>query len=338
MLSLNVLDQLPVFRGSSPSATVRESLQLASATEQLRYKSFWIAEHHGDPSRACASPAVLLASVAGHTKTMRIGAGCILLPYSNPLRIAEDFRMLLALAPNRIDLGVGNGMGASPAAREVLQGATNAGPVVYAKQLQELIKLMAVKPEDSYPVAVPVVRKTPETWVMASGMRSALVAAALGLPLSLAHFISGESALMAAAAYREAFVASQVCPAPRISLAVRLTCADSREEAEGLGACFWVPASAGLRASGSPRDNGTLATTYPSKEDVRGHIATADELYFRAANKHLNIVGDIEEVTTELEILGRQYQTDEFTVTTTCPDLASRIRVYQLLSEHFAAS
>ncbi|MDE8668421.1 MsnO8 family LLM class oxidoreductase [Pseudarthrobacter sp. H3Y2-7] len=338
MLSLNVLDQIPVFQGSSPQAAVRESVQLAAAAEDLHFKGFWIAEHHGDSSRACASPAVLLAAVASHTNTMRIGAGCILLPYASPLRVAEDFRMLLALAPARIDLGVGNGMGATAAAREALQGASNSEPVTYAKQIQELTKLLAVKPQIMDPLAVPVVGEEPEIWVMASGMRSALVAAALGLPLSLAHFISGESAWMAAAAYREAFVASKVCSAPRISLAVRVTCADTREEAEVLGNCFWVPASEGLHPTAFLRSTPRFATGYPSKEDVRGHVVTADELHFRTINKHLNIVGDVEEVGNHLEMLARRYQTDEVTVTTTCPDLRARIRMYQLLSEHLGLS
>lgn len=329
-LALSVLDQLPVFDGSTPAAAVREGIELAVAAEEWGYRRFWIAEHHGDSSRACASPAVLSAAVAARTQVIRIGAGCILLPYANSLRVAEDFRMLLALAPGRVDLGVGNGLGVTPAAQEALKGANVGNPLAYARQVQELVGLLAGRPNTNAPLAVPAVGETPELWVMASGLRGALVAATLGLPLSLAHFIGGDSACAAAAAYREAFRPSAEFPLPRLSFAVRITCAASHDEAEALGHCFWAPASGGMYRSTISQKG----SAYPSLDDVRGHVVSAEELRFRSDNQHLNIVGTVEEVVTQLNDLATRYATDEVTVTTTCPDLPSRLRMYQLLAEH----
>ncbi len=100
-----------VFNGSTAAAAARESVLLAMELERLGFTRFWVAEHHSDQSRACAAPEVISASIAAHTDLIRVGAGCVLLPYSSPLRTAEQYRLLEALAPGRADIGVGRGSG-----------------------------------------------------------------------------------------------------------------------------------------------------------------------------------------------------------------------------------
>lgn len=334
-LSLSVLEQLPVFHDSTHEAAVQEAVDLAVATEKLGYKRFWVAEHHGDPTRACASPAVLMAAIAALTTQMRVGSGCTLLPYSNPLRVAEEFRMLLALAPGRIDLGVGNGMGATAAADSELR-RSGASPVTYAKDIQELTALLTTKQRTQQPLAVPLVEKVPELWVTASSLRGALVAAALGRPLSLAHFFGGDSAYTAAAAYRDAYLPSPGHPLPRVSVAVRVTCADSLEEAEAMANSFWIPAIAQLRGS-NMTSVGSPFRAYPSMEDIRGYEASAEDLELRSRNRHLNLVGPAEDLIVQLSSIAQRYGANELMLTTVCPDLSARLHSYRIIAKHAEA-
>src|SRR5947209_3930060 len=133
MLSLGVLDQTPIFGGRTPAETLHESIVLALEAERSGYQRFWVAEHHGDEATACATPEILVAAIAANTTRMRVGSGGVMLPHYSALKVAETFRMLHALFPRRIDLGVGRGPGAllatSQALREIAGIAHNNGSI-----------------------------------------------------------------------------------------------------------------------------------------------------------------------------------------------------------------
>ncbi len=328
-LELTALEQVPVFQGSRPEDAIHETVRLAVAVEELGYRRFWVAEHHGDASRGCASPSVLAAAIAVQTRSIRVGSGCVILPYTHPLRTAEEHLLLAALAPGRIDLGIGRGS-SGVHVEEALGVAEDVGfPGSHARRVAELMRYLAAEyaPNPSTVLAIPAITQPPEVWIMAAGRGGALLAAALGLSLSLAYFLSGDAAEDAAKIYREAFIPSDTLTSPRLNVAARVACAATREEAETAAACIWIPSAiaAGLG------DCGESGPYHPSLDIASRHRPTDAELAFRTANPHLVIYGTPDEVAEQLQDLGQRFGTDDVTITTSTPHLGDRIHMHSLI-------
>ena len=140
MITLSVLDQVPLFRGNTVVEALHESIALAQTAEHLGYKRFWIAEHHNMGHFACATPEILATMIAAHTTKIRIGSGGVMLPNYSPLKVAETFRMLSTLFPDRINLGIGRGPGANePASTALKPYLSSADADLYIQQIQDLL-------------------------------------------------------------------------------------------------------------------------------------------------------------------------------------------------------
>ncbi|HEX6596785.1 MAG TPA: LLM class flavin-dependent oxidoreductase [Acidimicrobiales bacterium] len=331
-LVLSVLDQCPVPAGCSASETLAATLDLARTTERLGYQRYWLAEHHNTDSLAGVSPEVLVAAVAARTSRIRVGSGGVLLPHYSPLKVAENFRLLDALHPGRIDLGVGRAAGTDPVAEAALQYRPGAlGDEHFGQKLVDLLGFLDGALGDDHPFAgaraFPAGNSNgPDVWVLGSSSNGAGAAAYLGLPFAFAHFITAEFGPQIVRSYRKGFTPSARLAEPRAVLAVAAVCAETDAEAHRLAtsAAAWR-----LRPEGAAR--GPLLPPEEAAGRIRTDMDRAQAEQARAGM----VVGAPERVRVRLVELANEFGVDEIMVVTVCHDLAARRRSYELLAEAF---
>jgi luciferase family oxidoreductase group 1 len=326
---LSVLDLAPVGEGSSPARALRSSLDLVRRAEQLGYRRYWVAEHHNMPGIASSSPAVLLAHVASVTSTIRIGSGGVMLPNHSPLVVAEQFGMLEALHPGRVDLGIGRAPGTDPlTARAVRRSRQAVVADDFPEQFVELLGYFTGSFPDDHPfrriTAVPGLGYQPAIWLLGSSDYSAHVAGLLGLPFSFAHHFASGNTEAAIAAYRAAFRPVGDLKEPRLMLGVAVICAETTERAR------WLAGPARLAfvrlRSGRPG-------RYPTPEEAAEHTFTPSERQVVRSWTSAHIVGDPDTVRDGLAALVESTGADELVVTTMTHDPADRLRSYELLAD-----
>lgn len=331
MIALSVLDQSPVPQGSSPAEALQATVALAQAVEQLGYRRYWLAEHHNTASLAGTAPEVLAAHVAGRTTTIRVGSGGVLLPYYRPLKVAEAFRVLHALFPGRIDLGLGRAAGADEAAAEALRHepevvSDERYPVDVAKLAALVNQLPGADHIEGEVMAMPAGEGAPEVWVLGSSSYGAGLAAALGLRFCHAHFISPGFGAQTVGGYRRRFRPSPQCPVPVVAVSVSVICADTDTEAERLAVSqdVWR-----LRPEGAAR--GPLL----SVEDAEALPLSRLDRMRLAQDRPKRLVGAPDRVRAGLSALAADHDVDELIVLTVCHDAAARRRSYELLAGVF---
>jgi len=319
VLRLGVLDQSPVPSGSTPAEALRETVILAQATERLGYSRYWLAEHHGTEGLAGTAPEVLAARVAAATSTIRVGAGGILLSHYSPGKVAETFAVLAALFPGRIDLGLGRADGASPATAAGLQAGAEGAHRPFGEKLVDLVDRV----EGEHP-ALPA-GDGPEPWLLASSSDGAGAAAALGLPLCFAHFISTGYGPQIVARYRAVFRPTERRQWSQAMVAVAVICAETDEEAERLATSVDVWKLVAEDARGC----------VPSIEEAAARPRTALEDATILQRRKGLVVGGPDRVADTLSRLASDFDVDELVVLTVCHDPTARLRSYQLLAEAF---
>ena len=332
-VELSVLDRVPVPAGSSGADAVASSVELATAAEALGYRRYWVAEHHNTPSLGSASPEVVVAAVAARTTTIRVGSGGVLLSHYSPLKVAETFRLLDALFPGRIDLGVGRTPGTDPVTEAALQYRPGAlGDEHFAQKLVDLLGFLDGSLEPDHPYASvraephDPARATPDVWVLGSSSNGAATAAYLGLPFAFAHFITDKFGPQVVRSYLKGFTPSPRLAGPRAAVAVAVICADTDTEAHRLATSVDVWS---LRREGAER--GPLL---PPDEAAAVALSALDR--DRVAQHRAGmVVGDADRCRAALEELAGSFGVDELVALTVCHDPAARLRSYQLLAEAF---
>ncbi|HKN98512.1 MAG TPA: LLM class flavin-dependent oxidoreductase [Pseudonocardiaceae bacterium] len=321
---LSVLDLAPVSSGGTSAAALRATVALAQHTERLGYHRFWLAEHHNMPGIASSAPAVLIGQVAAATSTMRVGSGGVMLPNHPPLVVAEQFGMLTALYPDRIDLGLGRAPGTDPRTAQALRRST--APLSaddFPQQLGELIRYFRTDPADGGVHAVPAAGNEPPIWLLGSSGYSAQLAGMLGLPFAFAHHFSAANTLPAAELYRRTFSPSDVLERPYLMIAAAVIAAEDDERAE------WLAGPSGLSfvrlRQGRP---GPL----PSPEEAAAYHYTEADRAVLADRRAGSIVGGPDTVRRAVEKLLAATGADELMVTTMVHDPADRRRSYELLA------
>src|ERR1700758_3374373 len=224
-LRVSILDQSPISEGSSGADALRNTVDLARLADDLGYARYWVAEHHGPPMLACASPEVLIATIASSTERIRVGSGGVMLPHYSPLKVAETFTVLAGLFPGRIDLGLGRAAGTDPLTTFALQrDRRQASPDDFPQQLAELLAYFDDSLPGDHPFArlakvLPGLPELPVPWLLGSSAQSAIWAGQLALPYAFADFINSEGAEITKL-YRERFVPTESSPAERTAVAV----------------------------------------------------------------------------------------------------------------------
>ena len=317
MIPLSVLDLAPVSAGLGTPAAMQESIALAQHVEGLGYGRVWVAEHHGMPGIASSTPAVLIAALAAATKTIRVGSGGVMLPNHPPLVVAEQFGMLEALHPGRIDLGLGRAPGTDQRTASLLRrGDSDDFPGELA-----LLRAFFEGPVQGIS-AVPAEGNAPDIWLLGSSGFSAQLAGLLGLPFAFAHHFSGESTVPALQLYRQSFRPG-VLQEPYAMICANVLLADTYEEARRLA----LPGALSFTRlrQGHP---GVL----PSLQEAEAHPWTPQERAFAEARMDSAVLGSPVEARVQLERLLEQTQADELMVTTTAYRFEDRLRSYDLLA------
>ncbi len=238
-IALSVLDLAPVVSGSTPAEALRRSLDVAVLAEQLGYHRYWVAEHHNFVGVASSAPAVLLAHAASRTSTIRVGSGGVMLPNHAPLAIAEQFGMLEALHPGRVDLGLGRAPGTDHLTAGALRRqARGSHADEFPSQLAELLAFFDGTFPDGHPyaaiTAVPARGYRPAVWLLGSSQFGAVLAGTMGLPYCFAHHFSPAETDAAVAAYRSSFRPSPTLDEPHLMVGAAVLCAPSDDEARFL--------------------------------------------------------------------------------------------------------
>jgi luciferase family oxidoreductase group 1 len=327
-LSLGVLDQSPVPAGSAPGQALQNTVDLAQAAERFGYGRYWLAEHHNTRGLAGPAPEVMIATVAAATQRIRVGSGGVMLPHYSSLKVAEQFHVLEALHPGRIDLGVGRAPGGDQMSAAALRIPTPEGDR-FPNQVQDLIGFLEDRLDDRHPFRR--VRATPEpegatpVWLLGSSDYGAAVAALLGTGFSFAHFINPTGGEHVVSQYRESFKPSPTFPQPKASVGVNVMCAETTEEAVRLASSVRLWRRRLRRGDPGP---------VPTVEEA---LAEMGDAALRAPNdsERRLAIGSPLEVKVQLEELAEAYGVDELIVLTICHDHAARVRSYELLADAF---
>jgi luciferase family oxidoreductase group 1 len=324
--ALSVLDLAPVAAGSTATDALAASTALARRVEELGFRRYWVAEHHGMPGVASSSPAVLIAHLAAATSRIRVGSGGVMLPNHQPLVVAEQFGTLEALHPGRIDLCIGRAPGTDPrTARALRRGPGPLGADDFPEQLTELVSYFR---GEGPVLAVPAAGHEPAVWLLGSSGYSAQVAGLLGLPFAFAHHFSAENTLPALALYRERFRPSATLDRPYAVVAASVLAAPTDEEARRLAR----PAALQfLRLrQGAPG-------VVPTPAEAEEHPYTEAERRFVEDRLAAQIIGSPRTVRDGVRELVERTQAAELMVVTSTFDSADRMRSYELLAAAVAA-
>jgi len=326
----SVLDQSPASAGSTQAAALRASLELARHCERLGFNRFWVSEHHNSASIVGTAPEILMAAIAATTSRIRVGSAGVMLPHYSALKVAEQFRVLEAIAPGRIDLGVGRAPGSDYLTARALNPHSNAAED-FPRQVQELrhwvegTALPAGHPFHSIR-AFPTGPTSPELWILGSSDYGAQLAAYLGLPYAFAYFFrDGAGAEQALALYRQNFIPNERHPVACATICVWALAADSDAEAGRLLTAreHWrIGFDKGLREPLiSPEAAAAAARTYsPAERDLI------------AGQRQVTIAGTAEHVAARLRELAARFSLDEIFINTWTFDPAARVRSYELLA------
>jgi luciferase family oxidoreductase group 1 len=329
MTLLSVLDQTPVIEGHTASDAIAATIELAQLADDLGYTRYWCAEHHGMLALADPCPEVMLARLGSVTKRIRIGSGGIMLPYYSPFKVAEQFLMLEALFPNRIDLGVGRAPGGDMrTAQAVAAGAYNRGDI-FAQQVADLVALMdGALPSDhlaSGVVLQPQVETRPQLWMLGSSDFGGHLAARLGMRFAFAHFINAHFGDHVGDAYREHFNAEHEAK-PYLATAVFVICADTEQEAQALEKA--VDLRRVQMAYG-------LNVPFPSIRQGAAQEYGERERLVIDREKPRSIIGTPHAVTERLAEMQAQFNADEIIVLSVAGSYRARLRSYELLAQAF---
>ena len=322
-LPLSVLDLAPVPQGFTPADALRNTLDLAQHAEAWGYNRYWVAEHHNMVGIASAATSVVIGYIAGGTRTIRVGAGGIMLPNHSPLVIAEQFGTLASLYPGRIDLGLGRAPGTDQ--RTLL--ALRRDPASSDRFPQDVLELQAllgpVQP-GQFLQAVPGADTNVPLWILGSSLFGAQLAAMLGLPYAFASHFAPDALMRALQVYRENFKPSEQADKPYAMIGVNVIAADTDEEARRL---FTSPQQAFTNLF-----RGTRGKLLPPIDDIESYWSPSEKI--QASNMlQCSVVGSRRTVRDGLARLIEQTGADELMVAAAIYDHGARLRSYEILAE-----
>jgi luciferase family oxidoreductase group 1 len=329
---LSVLDQSPIPEGKTAVEALADTARLVQETEKMGYHRFWVSEHHFTHSLAGSSPEVLISHLAARTSRIRVGSGGVMLLHYSPYKVAENFKVLEALTPNRIDLGVGRAPGGMPLATRALQeGKETLGVDTYPEQLKDLYMYLydLAEENEKFPglLATPQIETAPELWLLGSSGGSALLAAQYGAGYSFAHFINGEGGESVVQYYRKHFQPSLVNQEPRTMMAVFVVCGETEEEAEKLASSLDLT----LLLIEKGVDKGGI----PSVETALKYPYTMFDRFRIQENRKRMVVGSPAQVKEQLVQMSQAYQTDEIMICSIMHDFEAKLKSYYLIAKEF---
>ena len=329
-LSLSILDQSPIIGRTAPAEAIQRTIELARLADRLGYKRYWCAEHHSLNGLADASPEILLARLGAETKRIRLGTGGIMLPYYSSFKIAEQFKMLEALYPGRMDLGLGRAPGGHPrTARVLFDGRPIDTDEGFGNQLAELSAIFRGVVPPGHPLegqmASPAVPTSPEMWVLGSSTGGASFAASLGMRFAFAHFINAYSGAEVAKAYRQHFRPWHE-DKPRLALAMLAICADDAAEQKAIEKAVLMRWA--LTALGENRP-------VPTLEEAAEFEFGPREMQVANHDRPRLTLGTPEFVAGRIRELAEAFGADEVILVAVAPSYEIRVRTFERLAAEF---
>ncbi|MDF2191103.1 LLM class flavin-dependent oxidoreductase [Paraflavitalea sp. CAU 1676] len=329
-LQLSVLDQTPIRRGSNAVESLQESIQLARLADHLGYTRYWLSEHHNSATLAMAAPEILIARLAGETNYIRFGSGGIMLPNHSAFKVAENFRLLEALYPNRIDLGIGRAPGGDRISAKLLNPSNNFDPQEYIQQIKDLQAYLTDTPGEANLEgkikAIPVIDTVPEMWMLTSSGESGYLAAHAGMALSYAQFINPVGGADAVDNYRKRFRPSQSLTAPKANLGIFAFTSESEKKAHE------VQAVMDYRLLSFEKGQYNEMPTY---EIAKSYNYSPGEWQRVLFNRGRMAIGTPDVVKEKITALTREFDVDEVVIATFAESAEDRFRSYELFSEVF---
>ena len=310
--------------GLGARRALEETLALARCADEMGYHRYWLAEHHAIAALADPCPEVLLARLGAETRRLRIGTGGVLLPYYSAFRTAETFRMLEALYPGRIDLGIGRAPGGDPRTAQAVGGGKFPDASNFPQQVWELAALLDGTFPGKHPRLQPEIDTAPEVWLLGSSDYSGALAAELGLPFAFAHFINPRGGELVSRAYRENFKSRG--KEARVIVCTFAILAETDEEAERLAAPI------DLRRLHMALN---IDSPVPTYDEAARHRYSDDERRYVLSQRARAVIGGVAKAKHELRELVERYGADELMVLTITGDYDSRRRSYELLRDAF---
>ena len=328
-MKISAVDQSPIFSNANADQAIRETKDLAKYCDSLGLNRFWLAEHHGSNSFAGCSPEILIPSLAAQTESIRVGSGGVMLMHYSPYKVAENFRLLESLFPNRIDLGLGRAPGSDAyQAGALAYGSKTTGPEFFATKMNDLKSFLEGRPSSTKSFesvnVTPGLGEIPEVWLLVSSRQGAEYAAHFGLPMSLAYFIDPSCADLADL-YRDNFQPSVFADRPKVSIGVFSVCADTDKEAEELSM------SAAVWRHNSQKGNfGPFPTFEEAKDSISGDLVKT--------NDNKTFVGSPQTVRQKLQPILDKVNPEELKIITICEPFSSRVRSYDLINQSFSVN
>ena len=325
-LPVSVLDLATIVEGETAAGAFRRSLALAQAAERLGYTRYWFAEHHNMESVASAATAVLIGYVAGGTKSIRVGAGGIMLPNHAPLIIAEQFGTLASLYPNRIDLGLGRAPGTDPVTSWALRRSLKNDVDEFPNDVVELLTYLGPRDPDARVRAIPGEGTEVPVWLLGSSTYGAQLAAMLGLPFAFASHFAPTHLHEALDIYHSQFKPSRYLQQPYSMACVNVVAANSDEEAAFLATSFYQV---------------ILGMVRNKRRPLQPPVPTMDGLWTepeKAAVQHMlqyAFVGSANTVKEGLQAFVQSTGISELMITSHLFDLDAKIRCYEMVAPLF---
>jgi len=329
-LRLSVLDQSPVRPGATARQALLETTELAQLADRLGYTRFWVSEHHNTTTLAGSAPEVLLAHLGAHTHRIRLGSGGVMLPHYSALKVAESFKLLEALHPGRIDLGMGRAPGADRLTAYALNPSNKFDEQAFAEQLLDLQAYLRdeATPETIHErvQAIPKIDTQPALWLLSSSGQSGLFAAELGMAFSFAQFINPSGGPAAVRTYRQQFRPSPELATPVANVALFVLCADTEEKAAQLQKAMLIQL---LRF-----DQGVRGP-YPTAAETAAYTFSPEEEARLKYHQGRVVAGTPTQLRERLTRIAAAYKVDELSIVSITADFADRLRSYELLAEAF---
>jgi luciferase family oxidoreductase group 1 len=331
-LTLSVLDQSPVRIDGTAADALRETVELARAAERLGYARYWVSEHHNSAGFAGTAPEILIGQIAAGTERIRVGSGGVMLTHYSALKVAEQFRILNAFYPGRIDLGIGRAPGSDQLTMAALAYPKQPADVQhFPRQVVDLINYLHGQREENHPFTDikpqpgPLPPEAPEVWLLGSSDYSAQVAAVLGLPFAFADFFgtTHEIGPRVAELYRREFQPSAYLQEPRINVTVQLVCAETEEQARFIGS------SRNLSKLGSV--TGRRTGLLPPEEASRYEPSEREQAYLEGFLAGY-LDGDPTRVRENLLLAAERYGTTDVSIVTNAYRFEDRLRSYELVA------
>jgi luciferase family oxidoreductase group 1 len=327
----SVLDQSPASAGSTQGAAIRESIALAQHCDALGYERYWLSEHHNSESIVGTAPEILIAAIAATTRHIRVGSAGVMLPHYSALKVAEQFRVLEAIAPGRIDLGVGRAPGSDGLTAHALNPHSNAAEE-FPRQVQELqhwVSGTALPEGHPYRniMAFPTGTTSPQLWILGSSAYGAQLAAHFGLPYAFAYFFSeGAGVDEALALYRRNYRPTARYPEPCATICVWALAAQTEQEARRLLKTreYW---RAGFEKG--------LRLPLASPEEAQAYGYSDAERIMIERLRSVALVGTGAQVAGKLSALAQRLELNEIVINTWTFDPQARRHSYSLLADAF---